>query len=487
MSRTSRRRLVLVTVSAAAVAAVLSACSAHSSTPLTKRERSVQAISTDVPFTNCAQQCTGEIDGAAYSIKLPAKWNGTLLLYSHGYRFAEPAPPDFTTPSTNAQVSSTDADGTGSDALSQQLLHDGYALAGSAYKSNGWAVADGVQAGENLHKRFVQLVGTPMRTYVWGDSLGGLVTEVLAEKNPQWVDGAAPMCGVLAGPNLNLDLALDVAYAVKALIDPSLKLTGYAGADDATANWEHADKAIEKAAADVSGGGTAKVLFISALVDAPAQTETYDGHDLESQVKARVESALTALAYGTIGRYDIEQRTGGDPSDNTKTDYAGRIDTSEASLIEAAGGNVAALVRKLDSVPRVNGDQAARDAFTKLGDTTGALSAPTITMHTVADPLVIVQNERVFADRAQAHGDSGELVQLFIAPPADGYSESSRAPYGAGHCNFTDQQRSGLVTALDNWVRRGVYPVPEGLGGELGSDGFDAAYVPAAWPDASAS
>ena len=486
MSRTSRRRLVLVTVSAAAVAAVLSACSAHTSTPLTKRERSVQATSTNVPFKNCAQQCTGEIDGAAYSIKIPTQWNGTLLLYSHGYRFAVPAPPDFETPSTNAQVSSADADGTGSDPLSQQLLHAGYALAGSAYKSNGWAVADGVKAGQELHDKFVQLVGKPQRTYVWGDSLGGLVTEVIAEKNPQWVDGAAPMCGVLGGPNLNLDLALDVAYAVKALIDPALELSGYASADEATANWEHAEKALETAAADVSGGGTAKVLFISALVDAPSQTHTYDGHDATSQVKARVEAIATALGYGTIGRYDVEQRVGGDPSANTDTDYAARVDTNEATAISTAGGDVASLVSKLESVPRVSADQAARDAFAKLGDTTGALAAPTITMHTVADPLVLVQNEHVFAGRVQSHKASGDLVQLYIAPPTT-YDESNGAPYGAGHCNFTDQQRSGLLTALDNWVKRDVYPVPDGLSGELGPDGLDAAYAAGAWPEGSAS
>jgi pimeloyl-ACP methyl ester carboxylesterase len=484
MPRTCRRRLVLIAVVVSAAA--ISACSVHTSTPLTARERSVQDTNQNVSFKTCAQQCTGEIDGAKYAIKLPARWNGTLLLYSHGYRFAVPAPPDFQTPSTNAQVSTTDTDGSGSDPLSQQLLQAGYALAGSSYKTNGWAVADGVKAGEALHDKFVQLVGTPKRTYVWGDSLGGLVTEVIAEQNPQWVDGAAPMCGVLAGPNLNLDLALDVAYMVKALIDPSLKLTGYTSSDEAVANWTHAEHAIEKAAADVSGGGTAKLLFISAAVDAPSQTATYDGHDAESQVKAKVESALTALDYGTVGRYDIEQRVGGDPSDNTKTDYAARISPSEASAISLAGGNVNTLVSQLNTVPRVSGDQAARAAFEKLGDTTGALVAPTVTMHTEADPLVIVQNEHVFATRVQAHKDNGDLVQLYIAPPAS-YSESTGAPYGAGHCNFTDKQRTGLVTALDNWVRLGVYPVPSGLSSELGAAGLDAAYVPPAWPEASVS
>src|SRR6266496_6402479 len=142
MTRTSRCRLVLIAVAVATM--VLSAC-AHTSTPRSKRERDVQSTNLNVSFKNCGAQCTGEIDGAKYSIKLPAKWNGTLLLYSHGYRFAVPAPPDFSPPSTNAQVSTTDTDGTGSDALRSKLLQEGYALAGSSYKTSGWAVGDGVK------------------------------------------------------------------------------------------------------------------------------------------------------------------------------------------------------------------------------------------------------------------------------------------------------------------------------------------------------
>ena len=53
-----------------------------------------QSTRTDVPFTGCDEAaCTGDIDGAAYEIRMPETWNGTLLLYSHGYRQAEPSPP----------------------------------------------------------------------------------------------------------------------------------------------------------------------------------------------------------------------------------------------------------------------------------------------------------------------------------------------------------------------------------------------------------
>ena len=480
MPQRSAHRRTLLVAGSAITAIALSGCAAHSSTPLSARQKTVQAADQSVKFNSCGNQCTGEIDGAKYAIKLPSKWNGTLLLYSHGYRFATPAPPDFGPVATNAQVSSTDPDGSGSDPLSSKLLSEGYALAGSAYKSNGWAVADGVKAGEQLHDKFVQLVGKPQRTYVWGDSLGGLITELIAEQNPSWVDGSAPMCGALAGPNYNFDAALDVAFAVKALIDPQLKLTGYASDSEAASNWQQAAAAVEKAAADTAGGGTAKVLFIASLVDAPTATATYDGHDLVSQVKARVEALLTALAFGTSGRYELEQRVGGDPSDNTQADYDSRIDSAEAATIALAGGKVPALEKVLDAAPRITASQQARDAIEKLGDTTGALTAPTITMHTEADPLVLVQNETVFASRVADKQQTGRLVQLYIAPPAS-YSETAKAPYGAGHCNFSDEQRVGLVTALDNWVRRGVYPTQAGLTPTLG-EGLNPAFIPGQWP-----
>jgi len=474
------RAMTLAAAASTSALLVLAGCSAHASTPLSSREKNVQSSATNVSFKNCGNDCTGEIDGAKYTIKLPQQWNGTLLLYSHGYRFAAPAPPDFSAVQTSAQVSSTDSDGTGSDPLSTKLLSEGYALAGSSYKSNGWAVGDGVAAGEALHDKFVQLVGQPKRTYVWGDSLGGLITEVIAEKNPSWVDGAAPMCGALAGPNYNFDVAIDVAVAVKALIYPQLKLTGYSSPDEAAANWKGAAAAIEKAAADTAGGGTAKVLYIASLVDAPDATSTYDGHDLVSQVKAKVEATLTALAFGTSGRQELEQRVGGDPSDNTKANYDARISEAEASLISLAGGNVKTLDSTLDAAPKVSADSAARDGIDKLGDTTGALTVPTITMHTEDDPLVLVQNETVFADRVAAQGKTGDLVQLYIAPPKT-YSESSGAPYGAGHCNFSDTQREGLITALNNWVNKSIYPTQAGLSSVIG-EGLDPSFSPGPWP-----
>ena len=422
-----------------------------------------------------AVKCTGEIQGAPYEIKLPTTWNGTLIIYNHGYRVAQPAPPDFAPVDRSALPSDLD--------VLQTLVDKGYAVAGSAFKTNGWDTLDAVADDEALHQFFVDKVGKPTRVYVTGDSLGGLITEMVAEKHPDWVNGSAPFCGAVAGTNLNLDLALDVAYAIKTLLDPSLKLTGFASNDEANKNWQQAYAAMVKAAPDTKNG-TPALLLTAALVDAPAQTKTYDGSSVESHVKATVESLATALGYGTFGRYEIEQRVGGNPSGNDGTDYAARISDSERSLIDTVSpGATDRLLSKLSGGARVTADPAARAKADALGNPTGKIEMPTITLHTAADPLVLVQNERVLSDRSnKAAGRTGDLLQLYTVAPTS-YPESSGAPYGAGHCNFTTQERLGVLTLLDDWVRKGITPTPTAAETAFGGDpGLSPAYTPAQWP-----
>src|SRR6266480_6496624 len=65
----------------------------------------------------------GNIDGANYIISVPSNWNGTLVLYSHGYVYL------------GNPLVAHDA----GDALTRAaLLQQGYALAGSSYSQNGF-------------------------------------------------------------------------------------------------------------------------------------------------------------------------------------------------------------------------------------------------------------------------------------------------------------------------------------------------------------
>lgn len=471
MSRAVRRRVLALLVPVLLVAA----CSAPSG--------STSDSSTDVAFTPCSSAtCTGTLHGARFEILMPATWNGTLLLYSHGYRPVQPAPPDFHPVQTTAEPAPGWAEGERS--VGQALLDEGYALAGSSYSANGWAVREGVTAGEELYAHFRDTVAVPSRVYAWGDSLGGLVTAELAERHPDWVSGSAPLCGVLAGLVPNMDLALDVEYAVRELIWPGFKVSGYSSYQDAVTSFSTAAKKVVAAASDVRGGGTAKVLFVAALADAPLATETFDGSTLSSQVKAATEGVLTALGYGTTGRYDIEGRVGGNPSGNLTTEYSQRLTVADQARIDSVTpGATKAYALVMARGARIAADPLARAKAETLGDPKGTISRPMLTLHTYADPLVLVQNESWYAARVAARATGApDLVQLVTVPPAT-YPQSPGAPYGAGHCNFTAQSRVGVISILDAWVRQGSYP---GAVSERAALGPGSGFVPdvriPAWP-----
>jgi pimeloyl-ACP methyl ester carboxylesterase len=472
------------------------------------QQNNVRSAGTVTLKQDCtAQLCAGQRDGAAIQIKVPARksWNGTLIIWSHGYRNAGPIPVDPTSPTSEIEQPDTSAEAAPSEDIANDLVGQGYALAGSAFKTNGWDVQDGVSADQDLYKLFSDTFGKPRRVYIWGASLGGLITETLAETKPDWVSGVAPLCGVLGGTNLNLDLALDVAYAVKTLIYPPLQLTGFTSQEDAVAQWRAASRAVVAKATNGGAAGIADLLVIADLAGAASKTDKFDGHDTTSIGQAYAQGIITALGYGTWGRYDIEQRVGGNPSQNTGVNYSARLSDAERTAVDTiAPGQLDRILATLNAGTRVSADQAARAEADQLGNPTGDIQRPTITLHTENDPLVLVQNEHVFAERVSARPNAtGQLVQLFTGPP----TRYSTAPYGAGHCNFTSTELLGVVTLLDNWVRYGQYAGPGAVAKVLdysvndadtsakstpakqengtAETGYDPAFVPEPWPAAT--
>src|SRR2546423_7234530 len=147
----------------------------------------------------------GNIDGANYIISVPSNWNGTLVLYSHGYVFPNqpllnPAP-DAGDPLTRAA-----------------LLQQGYALAGSSYSQNGWALQQAFHDQIALLDFFDATCGHPTRTIAWGHSLGGIITAGLVQLHPGRFAGALPMCGVLPGAVGPWNQALDGVFAFDVLL-----------------------------------------------------------------------------------------------------------------------------------------------------------------------------------------------------------------------------------------------------------------------------
>src|SRR4030095_13983071 len=105
---------------------------------------------------------SGEIDGAPYRIRVPEVWNGTLLIYVHGYRDKADHP---------GEIDNREPELAPNSALVAPLLAQGYALAGSAFKDNGWAVEEAMEDVKNLAVYFRENVGQPQRTILGAASV----------------------------------------------------------------------------------------------------------------------------------------------------------------------------------------------------------------------------------------------------------------------------------------------------------------------------
>src|SRR3954454_3609158 len=99
-------------------------------------------------------------DGGSWVADVPSAWNGTLLVFSHGF-----GPP-------------TAADGPDAD-TKQALLDRGYALVGSSYDPTGswWALnsalRDQFEAVAGVRQ---DLPSAPRHVIAFGQSMGGLVS-----------------------------------------------------------------------------------------------------------------------------------------------------------------------------------------------------------------------------------------------------------------------------------------------------------------------
>jgi hypothetical protein len=114
------------------------------------------------------------------------------------------------------------------DAVAANLLAQGYALAGAGYASQGWAAAEGVEAGEGLirHINGGAIQGVK-GIRAWGPSLGALISATLAERNPGKIQGVLPTCGALSGPEQAFSGAMTALFSWKTLIAPNLRVANY--------------------------------------------------------------------------------------------------------------------------------------------------------------------------------------------------------------------------------------------------------------------
>jgi pimeloyl-ACP methyl ester carboxylesterase len=407
----SRRRLAIVACILGLVAALVAAASS--------------GAASDTAVTTY----TGSFsDGATYLIEVPGDWNGTLLLYSHGY----------VTPG-----SANPARDVGDGATRQWLLDHGFALAGSSYATTGWAIHEAIPDQITTLDTFDTLVGRPTRTIAWGHSLGGIITAGLLQEHPDRFDAALPMCGVLAGGVGTWNQALDSTFATQQLLAPSLQIVHIT---NPLGNFLLAEQLMT--AAQATAQGRARIALAAALGDTPgwftpgspepASTD-YAAQELNQfQWDVQVDNFFVFDL-----RAELEARAGGNPSWNTGVNYEKQLENSAdyaevQALYAAAGLDLSGDIAKLNAAPRISADPGAVAYLTQNVVFDGNLHGkPVLTMHTTGDGLVVNQDEQAYRSAVLDAHDSQLLREVFV--------------HRAGHCSFTPAE---TITALQALLHR---------------------------------
>jgi pimeloyl-ACP methyl ester carboxylesterase len=381
---------------------------------------------------------TGTLNGADYKIRVPANWNGTLLVFAHGFLSTSAE----VVPATTPPVS-----------LDEQLLALGYALAGSNYRSNE---KEGVLQTHALTTFFKEAVGNPSRIIIWGISFGSGVSFTLIEKYPGIYYGAVANCAPGAGSAENMDDALSFDLAYAAAFGWHDEVWGSIG--DLRDGLSFANDVLPILLAEAYPGPATygRWEFIRLVMQMPMQT--FWGTDAQ----LGQPFFLLHMWKATERRAAAEADWGGPVAENVGMEYA--LSAQESQYLAALGVNAESLLAFMNARANINADVVARKHLEQWGAYSGQLRRPVLTMHAKFDGSLFVSNESYYAALVQAAGSSDKLVQSYVNM--------------VGHCSFSaDQYKSGIA-AMNSWLDTGVRPDASLLPPSLG---FDLGYVPPPW------
>jgi hypothetical protein len=354
-------------------------------------------------------------DGGSWIADIPMPWNGTLLLYSHG--FGPPIAADAPDPGTK-----------------QALLDRGYALAGSSYDPNGswWALNSALtDQFQTLADVQQDLPSAPQHVIAVGTSMGGLISSLEDEHSNGRLDAALTTCGIVAGAVQLNNYQLDGEYAMSRLLAPaeSIKLVNFSGPGDGLQTGQQLDGVAQQA--QMTAQGRARLALAMAFMNvstwaagepmpAAGDYAAQEQEQYDVQFKPAGPPPLaTTMDFVEFARPYLEQAAGGNGSWTKGVDFGRLLAQSSyapevISLYRAAGLD---LRHDLATLTRDANISADRDAIKSLGQTsvpTGRLQVPELDMHTISDQLVPVQQENYYRHTVERAGSRRLLRQAFV-------------------------------------------------------------------------
>ena len=468
------------------------------------------------------QTCTGTTsDGAAYKMAVPATFNGTVTIWSHGFGGNTTIPGYFAVDSTAQLAPNGPGETGGNAALIKYLTDKGVAVIGSGFSTQGWNLDEAVKTNAELVGIFKTKFTTTTKVVAWGYSMGGGITQAFAEQKPELISSAAVMNPVDAWGSQS-KYFIDLLWLMKTWFDPTIKLTGYApgaGGDMqmlqdlgkytavltalkagvATGAWPTTSS---KSALALQAGGIpsrSALLMIGRLAGISAQSSSFDGLVgppgaaatawplAYAPALATLENIAGVLGYSLLGARDMEAKMGGIWTDNQATDYSKQLSDEDRTVYNAglSGNNaITAMLSTLNPLnpdaPRIKGDAAAmaKNASTHYQNT-GKIKVPTVMMigqHDPVEPAGIVQRisdlyEADFAAAKTAARKAGKDVPArnlqvlwSVTPKTWSKFDAAGSPIsivgtpGTGHTNFTMAQYKLVIDTAISAADNGYLP-----------------------------
>jgi len=459
------------------------------------------------PGATCEGTLSGSLGASPYTIKMPDNFNGTVLLYSHGYRIGTPVPAALATPlglpaspsytrisypafapvfgSDVAYIGSNSADVAPTATVASNLLAQGYALAGTGYARQGWATAEGVESGAGMINLINSgAVPNAKKILVWGDSLGGLISQTLAEKYPKRIAGSLPSCGVVEGPIQAFSSAMTLLYTWKTLVAPTLKVANYSAGP---AGYVEALTDLGTVLTVLGGAATTPVtpvgfplgqsnLLGGLMAGLPPVSNVYDGQTVNpafaqlgtlgalsggyspssagaSSAVAMLQNVGGAAALGILGRYELEARVrtiGGfaasenaNFNDNVQTSYTKLLSDEQrgefGDVLNATTVITDPLNSMLGALDASRGDATKRFAanpksvaiVNALPAPKGIYSVPTLMITTTYDATVPAGNTGdFFTSMQKSYNKMNKKTRglfkgaaFYTIPPVDGWTK----------------------------------------------------------------
>ena len=472
------------------------------------------------------QSCVGVTsDGAPYAMQIPANFNGTVALYSHGYRpnvdvpVGIPGYGGYKITNTPEPVPNGDA------AVAQYFFSQGVAIMGSGFARQGWNADSAIKTNSELISVFKKQFPKTTKVIAWGSSLGGFISQGMDEVYPELISAVGDMC---MADNLEPELTMagDFLWGLKVLFDPTIKggnysagtaglLESYADlgkvftvlgklqATMSTGAWPDTSSATGKALQAAGVPSRSALLLVGLMAGVPTQSAHFDSiSGPEGALKltfplaispalAVLENGASAASLAVLATHDVELQAGGAIFDNTKTDYAARIEGERVIYNAALSGNtvidaiLGALSAANPGAPRAVGNPAAVSKMRALQLNTGKINVPTVLMVGMADPitpagasqrLVDLYADQYAAEKAAAikayqktreyKTPTNKLLMLWNTTP-ESYTKfneagspitSTPAAQGTNHCNFTSAQLVLVAKSLVQASNTGKLP-----------------------------